>query len=391
MKIIYVATSVIPADKANSYQVMKMCESFTRLNVGVELIIPVRFGGVVEKRDPFEYYGIKERFTIKRIFSLDLIPFQKYIGHLGFWIQNISFSFLTLVYLIFKRRDFIYSRDRFTLFFLSLFKKNLLYEIHSLPNKIKFYDKFLYKRVKFIIAVTSHLKKILIKDLKINENKIFVAPDAVDLKIYEQIKESKEDLREKLNLPIDKKLICYVGQLYTKGKEKGLGTMLMSLKILKDEGMRNLVMLVVGGKKEDFKIYEERAKEIGLNENDFIFIEQVPFTEAPKYEKASDILVIPFPKEKHYAYYASPLKLFEYMASNNPIIASELPSLREILDKNNSILVEPDNPEAMAKGIKKLLSDAELAQKISEQAYKDVQEYTWNNRAKKILDFICAE
>ena len=42
-------------------------------------------------------------------------------------------------------------------------------------------------------------------------------------------------------------------------------------------------------------------------------------------------------------------------------------------------------------GIKKGLGNSGLAKRISEQAYKDVQKYTWNNRAKKILEFICVE
>jgi len=69
-------------------------------------------------------------------------------------------------------------------------------------------------------------------------------------------------------------------------------------------------------------------------------------------------------------------------------VASDLPSFREILNEKNSILVESDNPQAMAEGIKKALNDAEFSTKISEQAHKDVQKYSWDNRAKSILEFI---
>ena len=89
--------------------------------------------------------------------------------------------------------------------------------------------------------------------------------------------------------------------------------------------------------------------------------------------------------------YTSPMKMFEYMASQKPIVASELPSFKEVLNQENCIFVEPDNPEAMAIGIKKALNDAELSKRISEQAFKDVQKYTWDNRVRKILEFICVE
>ena len=76
------------------------------------------------------------------------------------------------------------------------------------------------------------------------------------------------------------------------------------------------------------------------------------------------------------------------MASKRPIVASDLPSIREILNEENAVLVEPNNPEALAEGIKKILQNPELADKISKQAFRDVQNYTWQKRAQKILGFI---
>jgi len=388
MKIIYIATSVIPAEKANSYQVMKMCEAFTKIGVKLELIIPIRWGGVTLRVDPFKYYGLREKFKIKKIFSLDLIPFKKFIGHIGFWIQNISFALLTSIYLLFKKPNIIYSRDRFTLLFLSFFKKNLVYEVHSLPKKIRFYEKFLYHRAKKIIVITKHTKKALLKKVAIEKEKVFIAPDAVDLEMFDKIGQSKEALRKDLNLPINKKLISYIGQLYTKGREKGITDMLQALKILRKEGRDDLMMLFVGGEGKDIEKYQNTAKEIGLKEKDTMFLKKVSFTDVPKYEKASDILVIPFPWEKHYAYYASPLKMFEYMASKRPIIASDLPSLREILNNKSAIFVKPDNPKSLAGGIKQVLNNPELAKQISNQAFNDVQKYTWQKRAEKVIHSI---
>jgi glycosyltransferase involved in cell wall biosynthesis len=82
------------------------------------------------------------------------------------------------------------------------------------------------------------------------------------------------------------------------------------------------------------------------------------------------------------------MKMFEYMASQRPIVASDLPSIREILNENNAILVQPDNPEALAEGIKKVTEDQVMAQEIALRAFQDVKAYTWANRAAKILKFI---
>lgn len=75
------------------------------------------------------------------------------------------------------------------------------------------------------------------------------------------------------------------------------------------------------------------------------------------------------------------------MASKRPIVASNLPSIREILN-NNSILVEPDNPFLLSKGIKKLLKDEKLITNISQKAYNNVKKYTWDKRVKKIVKFV---
>jgi len=84
----------------------------------------------------------------------------------------------------------------------------------------------------------------------------------------------------------------------------------------------------------------------------------------------------------------SPLKMFEYMAAQRPIIASDLPSIREILNENNAVLIKPDSPDDLARGIEQLLKKPDFSAKIAKRAYQDVQRYTWQKRTEKILDFI---
>lgn len=391
MKLIYIATSVIPAQKANSYQVMKMCEAFSREGADVELLIPVRFGGVREKGEPFEYYGVDKCFKIRKIFSIDLIPLEKIIGHLGFWIQNASFSLLTLIYVLFASADIIYSRDRFTLLFLCLFKKNLVYEVHSLPAKFRWYEKFLYRRVKKIVLITKQMKRILREHKFVLADKIFVAPDAVDLKMFNEVTDSKEKLRQELKLPQDKKLIAYIGKLRTKAREKGVADIIRAFKVLKEKGDNENVMVFVGGDVESVRQYRALILELGLKKEDAIFIKHVPFSEVPKYEKAMDVLIMPFPWAKHYAYYMSPLKMFEYMASGVPIVTTDLPSVREVLGETSTIFAEPGEPESLARGISKVLNDRETANGLAEKSKNLVKNYTWQKRAERILKFIKKE
>ena len=72
--------------------------------------------------------------------------------------------------------------------------------------------------------------------------------------------------------------------------------------------------------------------------------------------------------------YTSPLKLFEYMASNRPIIASDMPVVREVLRHNeNAVLVPPADARSLANAIKNVLDDKELALRVAGNAYKEVE------------------
>jgi glycosyltransferase involved in cell wall biosynthesis len=79
------------------------------------------------------------------------------------------------------------------------------------------------------------------------------------------------------------------------------------------------------------------------------------------------------------------------MASGKPIVASDLPSLREVLSEKNAFLVKPDDPRALAEGIRFALAHPEEAARRAAQAREDVKRYTWEMRAEKILSFIGAK
>ena len=83
--------------------------------------------------------------------------------------------------------------------------------------------------------------------------------------------------------------------------------------------------------------------------------------------------------------YMSPLKIFEYMSSKRPIVCSNHGVLREVLNDDNAILVEPDSATAWIEAVGKL-RDKRLRDKIAQKAYRDfVDHYTWKARANMVL------
>jgi len=367
-KLIYIANARMPTEKAHGIQITKMCEAFSIQGLKVELVLPWKFNKI--KEDVFRYYDLKRNFKIKKIFSLDLVPLN--IPRICFWIQSLTFSISVFFYLLFRKADIIYSRDSFTLYLLSFFKKNTFIEIHHLPKHISLHKRVLQK-AKVIIVITKNLKEFLIEK-NIDSKKILVAPDGVDLEKFD-INISKEEARRKLNLPLDKKIVMYIGLF---DKWKGYSILLESSKLFD----KNTIVVMIGGIKKQVEILKEKYPNV-------IFLGYLPYIDLPINQKAADILVIPnSAKAVVSKYYTSPLKLFAHMVSKRPIIASDLPSLRDILNEKNSVLIKSDSPDDLFKGIKKTLENSKFSNNISEQAYQDVRSYSWMNRSKKIMNFI---
>jgi len=85
-------------------------------------------------------------------------------------------------------------------------------------------------------------------------------------------------------------------------------------------------------------------------------------------------------------HFTSPLKLFEAMAAGRPIVASDLPSVREVLEDGvHALLVPADDPHALAAAIRKLDSDEDLRKRLARAAGDKVRQYSWDERARKIL------
>ena len=83
--------------------------------------------------------------------------------------------------------------------------------------------------------------------------------------------------------------------------------------------------------------------------------------------------------------YASPLKLFEYMALGKPIVASDLSAVREVLrDGETACLVKASDSTSLASGITKVLEHPDLAEQIARRAFDAAASFTWARRAERL-------
>lgn len=394
MRILYVSNARVPSEKAHVYQILKMCEAFTAHGAEVTLLHPYRVNTKAMRKveDIYAHYGIRHKFPIKTLPSLDLRLLRRISPKLRFRVQNTTYVLILLLYLLFKKlagvRFVLYSRDELSTLLLTLASRlvhiPLFYESHVFPNSTPATRLSLYSKLSGLVTITHHLKALYAAE-GINPEKILVAPDGVDLNLFTD-RSSKEEARQQLGLPLSKSLIVYTGHLF---RWKGVYELAESALHLSNG--TDVQVILVGGRPADV----DQLRSF-LDERDLVNVctlGYAPPTEVPRYLAAADVLILPNSGKREISrLYTSPLKLFEYMASGRPIVATDLPSVREILQNGrNAVLVEPDNPEALAEGIEVVLQDPQLADAIATQALKDVTHYTWENRAKRVLQFICEQ
>ena len=192
---------------------------------------------------------------------------------------------------------------------------------------------------------------------------------------------TKENIRKKFYLPLNKKIIEYVGKYKTMGKEKGVSEIIFQFaELLKTE--KEIFLLLVGPNPNETNEIEEFFESLKIGKADYAVVTHVRQKEMPSYLKCADVLLMNYPDSEHYGKYMSPVKMFEYMASGAPIVSTDLPSIREVLGESNAVLV----PEGqLQSGVVKVLRDSELAATAGRQAALDVKKYEWQNRVRKIL------
>jgi glycosyltransferase involved in cell wall biosynthesis len=176
--------------------------------------------------------------------------------------------------------------------------------------------------------------------------------------------------------------VVYIGQLYP---WKGVDVLVEAMRDLEDAEL-----VVVGGlaPEPDLDRLKKLASDRSVS-NRVRFQGFVPPTELPAERTKADVFVIPLFDSTTARLFTSPLKLFESMASRRPIVASDLPSIREVLtDDVNALLVPPGDPAALARAIRRLTDDSSLSRRLAAQAFQDVRAYAWDRRAERLIAFL---
>ncbi len=204
-----------------------------------------------------------------------------------------------------------------------------------------------------------------------------VIPDAYDDDVFRP--QDRTESRATLTIPNECPVVAYTGLTFA---YHGVDVLVDACAIVRDQ-FPEMLLVLVGGRDTERAAMAERAAQHGLSGNIRIVPPQPPH-QIPQYLAAADVLVIPDTVTKTSA---SPLKLFEYAATERPIVAADLIALREVIPADAARYVSPGNPAALATGIVAVLTQPDEAAAMAARARRAVEPHTYTHRASAIVAF----
>ncbi len=179
--------------------------------------------------------------------------------------------------------------------------------------------------------------------------------------------------------------IRYAGQFST---WKNTDVMLKALKLLSD----NVVLDVAGGKlganQVTKKMLATQSQIHGI-QNRVNFFGFLPPRQVSLFLAEADCLVLPLGNNVQSRFFTSPMKLFEYAASNVPMVVTRQPSTSSLIqDGVHALMVKPDSPQDLARAVKYIMNNYSLGQKLADNAKKWVARYSTEARCVRYKDFL---
>ncbi len=367
MNILYLANIRFPTEMAHGAQIAKACEAFVKSGHTVELVVPERFTPIID--EPLAYYGVRTPFRVTRLKVPDVV--RKW-GRFGFVAQILLFGIAAARYARHFRADIVYGRDEHVLCIsLLLGVRNVVWESHDGAWNAS--ARFVARHARKMIVVSEGQRSVYL-ERGIPAERIIAVPNGVDTEDFSHA-ESKSEARNRLGLPQDVFVALYVGAFQG---WKGTDTLFEAAGLL-PQGAK---VAAIGGRPK--QIQEMRGRYPSV-----LFLGERPYRELADNLSAADICILPNTgRDPVSVRFTSPLKLLAYMAAGKPVVASDLPSVRELTGDDAALLVAPDDPSALAEGIQQLASDAPRAARLATRAHERALSFDWSMRARRILTHI---
>lgn len=374
MKIYLIMNVRFPTEKAHGWQIAKMCEAFLALGHDATLVIPDRKNPI--KQSAKEYYGLDAEIPVIRLPVLDFLSSALGKSRPIFFLME--WTFIRSVRQWAKRQTdapaFVLTRDQFLAERFSHSSWKLALEIHDVAQGFFEKHRRLVEHVDLFVMTNAWKKKEALRLWGDSvKNAMLVLPNAIDVAPYLHLP-SKQEARKKLAWDDALSYAVYTGHFYG---WKGASTLVEAAKNLPE----HFRTVLIGGTEEDFA--KMRAYVDAQHLKTVMLVPHVPQAEVKTYLAAADCLVLPNSgKSWHSRFTTSPIKLWEYLAAKRPVVASDLPAIRELVTEKEVRFVSPDNPPVLAEAIQQAVrgDDARV-----QAGFELASANTWTMRANKLI------
>ena len=370
MRIAYLSESKIPSREANSIHVMKMCEAFARLGHDVTLVAPLTGEDFeADVADPFVYYGVDPCFAVKRLARWGFRGGKSIYGwHAGRLARYLG-------------ADRAVGRCLYSCAVAARMGVPTIWDAHMGTFLKRWYQRPVFEwmiNAPSFLGVTTNcdaLRREILTQVPALEGRVRAAHNGAD-PLPVDIKPAT------LGTQNGRLSVGYSGHLYA-GKGFELIREIAEKAPFAD-------FHVVGG---DQATVDALRRDPSLAPNIRLHGFVSP-SEVARLNLACDVLLAPYQREVRTAgggetgAWMSPLKVFGYMAAGKPILCSDLPVLKEIIEgEKNGILLPHDDASAWAAALRRLAEDPGQRDRLGTRARADfLMRHTWRQRAIRVLD-----
>ncbi len=377
-KILYTAFDIVPSPKGASTHILHNLRGLVNGGYDVHLITPN--DGLLPPEDTIE------GALVTRI--------PQDLGQ-NFLARAVHFGKSVLAHLaLHPDYDVVHYRNIWDGFHAAQNKRKFgyktLFEVNGLPSiELKYHypglDLELLAKIKERELATLHWSDAIIcpsrvtrdyiASLGLNRKLVSVIPNGVSSSDFSASPLPSRNGRE----PI----LLYIGTL---ADWQGLDVLIKALpKILEQQTVR--LHIIGRGRSRQRKMLAKQIRKLGLEE--YVIIEPaVPHHEIPALIAGADICVAPLGlNDRNVTQGACPIKVLEYMAAGRPLLASNMPIVRELVREDvDGLLFSPNDPEDLARQAMALLNDFELSKRLAESASeRALTRFTWHESQKKLL------
>ncbi len=364
--------SYFPSTYANNFQIMKMCAAFSRAGLPVTLAAPriAQKKRLVQTPDAelWRFYHVDPIFDI----AWFPLPYPSERG------RKMAHALAASVYALTRGVRLAYTRSEPLVRCFAALRIPVVYEAHQYAADTTRVLVGAAASPSFlgVVCISEALARRLEQD-GVPAAKLFVSRDAIDMERFEP-RLSKAEARAACGLAPDRPLVCHAGHLF---RGRGIETVIDAAAALED-----VDFVFAGGYPEDVAYYQRTVDAKGLRNVRFLGF--IPHALVPAHLFAADVLVMPYTTETSTHEFMSPMKMFEYMAADRPVVASRFPVLQEVLAEDEALYVPPGDAPALADGIRALLADQSRGRAMAARALAKSRALTWHARAEGILSFI---